>query len=504
MKTIKRYLTLVLPVLMAAVMMTACSSSKNSEGAFIPKDAYFVADINVGSMWQKGELANADQLNSVQLLRTFLQGAAPEIDNLFGEIIKDPSSCGIDMERNIDFFMSKGEDGKDMGALVAALKDQKTFENFIATLTKDNNIKSEKDGGRQILLLDKDCIAVYDENTLVFVIDVDYVNNTDALKAYAAKIFDLDEDNSMLADENFTKYQDLRQDINFFANYESILKLSGGAQSAAMMQYVFPKEDAEALMKSAIYYTISFENGAIDIKQGNIGAPENLKKLINQKFNDKLVNYMPEQTLAAITFGINTKELFNYFSKVPTLKELTKEDTDFGTVEEIVNAFGGSFVASFYGATGDTPLFAVACDITNHDLVAAMLDNMGIANGIPDSPVKVYLGSDVLVISSDANVISAAQKGGFGNGMSAIADNAKKGNYMYIDLKYQDYPESMLNSLGIQPDAVSAMILAMLDYAEYYTVDNNEGHLKLHLTNTTANSLAYAIQTIDQLAANSL
>jgi hypothetical protein len=136
--------------------------------------------------------------------------------------------------------------------------------------------------------------------------------------------------------------------------------------------------------------------------------------------------------------------------------------------------------------------------------VAAMLDNMGIANGIPDSPVKVYLGSDVIVISSDANVISAAQKGGFGNGMSAIADNAKKGNYMYIDLKYQDYPESMLNSLGIQPDAVSAMILAMLDYAEYYTVDNNEGHLKLHLTNTTANSLAYAIQTIDQLAANSL
>ena len=55
MKTIKRYLTLVLPVLMAAVMMTACSSSKNSEGAFIPKDAYFVADINVGSMWQKGD-----------------------------------------------------------------------------------------------------------------------------------------------------------------------------------------------------------------------------------------------------------------------------------------------------------------------------------------------------------------------------------------------------------------------------------------------------------------
>lgn len=497
MKTIKHYMRIVLPVLMAAVMMVACSSNKDKEGAFIPKDAYFVADINVASIWQKGELANAEQLGSIQMVRSALEASAPEFNNLFGNILKDPSSCGINMERNISFFMTE-----KMVGITATLKDQKTFEDFIATLNKEGDgIKTEKDGSLKVINFANEFVGVYDENHLVFAFDTKSCSDLESQKNYAKSLFDLDIDESMADDENYEKYLAERQDINFYASYANILKLSGGL-ALSQMQSLMPKETFEALEKTSIYYTLSFENGSIDINGDYIGLPDEFTKLMSQDFNAKLLGYMPEQTLAALTFAVKPSFLYDLISANPALKPFMSEDTEFGSVKEIFEAFGGSFAASFYGMNGDTPLFAVVCDIKNATLVANIMNSLEVENGkdIPGTAIKVFYNNEVLLVTSDAAVVSAAQNGGNANGMTLIADKAKKGNYFYMNLKVQDYPQEIINALGIGSDPTVATLLGMLDNLEF--TSNNAAHstVKINLTNTSTNSLAYMLQVFDMLA----
>lgn len=501
MKTINRYLKFVLPVVLTAVLAVACSSSKNQEGAFIPKDAYFVADINVGSMWQKGELTQANDLNSIQMLHSFLAVSAPEFDKILEEMIKDPSSCGIDMDRNIAVFMSDNN-GRSMAVVNAALKDQKVFEDFLATVEKTaGGMKTAEESGRKVTVFGNEFIAAYDETNVVFVFNADGKTDIETQKSYATTLYDLDKDNSMLADKHYGEYKDLRHDINFYAHYANLMKLTGGAASMTQMQAFLPKEDYDAMQQAAICYTVSFENGSIDVNGSYLGTPAGLQKIADQKFNAKLVDYMPEQTLVAFTFALSPSGLIDYLGSIPSLKPFLGNDTGYGSIKDIVTAFGGSFIGSFYGMENNTPLFAAACDINNEELVSEMLEDMGLGTTgvIPGSPVKYILTNGAFVISTDDAVITAAANGGFGNGLNNIADKAKNGNYFYLDLKIQDYPEELVSQLGVL-DPVATMLLGMLDFAEAYSDNTTTGTFKLHLANSNANSLAYTIQTIDQVA----
>ena len=98
MKTMKRKLFRLLPLMVAAVLFMVSCSSKD-EGTFIPKNASFVCHIDVASLWEKGDLANADNLKMVQSMRQNLKSEDPEFDQLVGAILKDPNSCGIDFRQ---------------------------------------------------------------------------------------------------------------------------------------------------------------------------------------------------------------------------------------------------------------------------------------------------------------------------------------------------------------------------------------------------------------------
>ena len=504
MKTLKHYLKFFLPVVATVALVFASCSSEKEEGALIPKDAYFVADINVNSLWQKGELAKADeQLNSVMLIRSFTKAAAPEFDKLLGDMLKAPSSCGIDMERNISFFMSMNGD-KQMAAMTATLKDEEAFENFLSTLTKDaNDVKTSEENGRKVVNFANVFTGVYDAHNLVFVFDVENQNDIQGQKAFAAKLFDLDKDNSMAADKNYNEYLKCRKDLNFFASYASLFELKNGEADMEML-FFLPKDDYEALKQAAIYYTLSFEDGSIDFNGGYLGNPIGMTAFMDQKFNDRVLHYMPQTAFIAATFAINPEGFYNYLSQIPFLKGLMAESTELGDVKDIINAFGGSFAFDFYGLEGDKPLFAAACDIKNAALVDQLLASLGVQNGgtIPNSPAMVYHNDEMLVVSTDSRVIDAAKQGGLGNGMADIAAKAKEGNYFYMNLKYQDYPTEVLNAIGFDKLDPSALaFLDLLDYAEAFAESNPLGTFKIRLTDNR-NSLATLISTIDNVAVN--
>lgn len=133
MKTIKQYVKFALPLFAAvAFLLTSCSGLKDKE-AQVPSNAILVAHMNVNSIWQKAELNNPDNLQTYTLLREGLGEAMPKLEQLITNLLKDPSTTGIDTGKDVVFFAAtKGNSIMSVtGAFEASLKDKESFTNFL-------------------------------------------------------------------------------------------------------------------------------------------------------------------------------------------------------------------------------------------------------------------------------------------------------------------------------------------------------------------------------------
>ncbi|MBR1766422.1 MAG: hypothetical protein IJ745_05220 [Bacteroidales bacterium] len=83
--------------------------------------------------------------------------------------------------------------------------------------------------------------------------------------------------------------------------------------------------------------------------------------------------------------------------------------------------------------------------------------------------------------------------------MMAVASKAKKGNYFYIDLNKNNWPQGLMQAIGIYDDPVADLVLGLLDHFEVENVRTDEGTATLFFSNEKENSLAYILQTLDKL-----
>ena len=143
MKALKHYLRFVLPTLLvAAVMMTSCSSGANKEGAVIPKDALFVATLDLGSVWEKGELKKANDLKIVKEIHKNLKEESPNLDKIVNDILSDPESSGIDFGKNVTLFAT--QEGRQTYFVVSAtMKDNEKFEALFSKMKKAKLLDSD-------------------------------------------------------------------------------------------------------------------------------------------------------------------------------------------------------------------------------------------------------------------------------------------------------------------------------------------------------------------------
>lgn len=116
--------------------------------------------------------------------------------------------------------------------------------------------------------------------------------------------------------------------------------------------------------------------------------------------------------------------------------------------------------------------------------------------------MQLVLNDKVAVLSTDPAVIANAQAGGKSNGLMTVADKAKKGNYFYMDLNLEDWPEELLALIGLNNNAISGIvssIFAMFDRIECETIDEQDGICNIYLSNDKINSLAYILQEVDKM-----
>lgn len=521
MKTTKRYLFRVLPLMMAAALFMVSCSSGSDEGAFIPKNVTGVMHFNVASLCQKADLANADNLQMMKTLHESLQTLSPQGDKMVEAFMKDPASCGIDFRQPVCAFSELAEEdfNTEYSVVSAKMQSVKDFDKFIADLEEvmGEKFKHRDTLGMTALELGESELLAYDSKRLFFIENTPFaVNqildepNDKVLSStqYLAKLLSLKKDESMASDKNFAQYLADRKDISYFLVYGNMLKVSVNP-SISLLNEFYSENYIKQFEQAAMGIYGSFENGRIEVVSKSYGLPENLKKICIQKFNEDLLAYLPAQTLAAFTLGIDMKASIEFFDN------MEDEDLDLDeplgikdyTIRDLVNSLGGCLAATFYGMQEGTPYFAAAIDVKDNKVVRDILNEVAVNNGNVYTfdffpAMQLVLNDKVAVLSTDPAVIANAQAGGKSNGLMTVADKAKKGNYFYMDLNLEDWPEELLALIGLNNNAISGIvssIFAMFDRIECETIDEQDGICNIYLSNDKINSLAYILQEVDKM-----
>lgn len=509
MKTKKRYLLRVLPVLLvAAVMMVSCSSG-SEEATIIPKNATLVGHIDMASIWKKADLANAENLQMVKSMREALQSEMPEMDQMVEAMMKDPSSCGLDFSRPVAFFVTTGNTTNDETIVfAAAMKSRKDFTRFLLELEENAglDIDVEEQENQTVVELSMRSLLLFNDKWAFVDMSRSLAKTDDEMVDYLNSLLALKPEESMAKDADFKKYLAEREDISVFVNYETLTNWNANGNPATQSAYrsagIGGLVDQLKDMKICLYG--SFDKGTMTLRSMTLNVPEAFKGMVNKKFNTDLMGYMPAETLVAMSYVINLEN---------TVKTLFEDDNDVNldekvgiddyTVRDVINAFGGSLVADFYGMRDGVPYFAVAFDIKDADLVRSLLDEMAVQNGdiytIDIAPLAFYLNNDVLLMSTDPAVIDNARMGGKSNGLMTVADKASKGNYFYMNLDLQAWPDELLSLAGLYDNPLAEIILSMFDHAEAQSSTPTEGHFTLFMADKEQNSLAYILQEVDKM-----
>ena len=513
----KRKLFHLLP-LMAATLLFMVSCSSKSEGTFIPKNASFVCHIDVASLWEKGDLANADNLQMVQALHSFLQGVSPEGNKIAEALLKDPASCGIDFRQPLCFFSETAiEDipGIDYFVANAKMQNRNQFDNFLADLEKatGEKLKHCDTLGMTALDIDRGMMLAYNGDIIFFIYNTpemllngmeDCEGEVLTSKQYLAKLLNLKKDESMAGNKNFANYLTDRKDISYFMNYGHLMTGTANPVYNIMKQFYGDKEDGKQLENASMCFHGSFENGRIEFTSKTYGIPETLHKIGTQKFNGELLSYLPAQTLAAFTFSVDMNALADFLGSMEEMNLDEPLGIDDYTVRDLINALGGSMAISFYGFQEGLPYFAVAIDLNDSQVARDLLNELAVNNGNVYSfdffPMQLVLNDKVAVLTTDPAVIANAQAGGKSNGLMTIADKAKKGNYFYMDLNLEDWPTELLALIGFDNNPIATAIFAMFNRIEGETInDNRDGVCNIYLSNDKENSLAYILHEVDKM-----
>ena len=513
MKTIKQYVRFAMPLIAGvAFLFASCSGIKDKE-AQVPSNAIFVANMNVGSMWQKAGLNNPDNLQTYTLFRDGLGDAMPELETFLTNLLKDPTTTGIDTDKDLVLFAAtKGNSIMTAtAALEASLKSKEAFSDF---LNKTGDLLGSKltieDGDLSYATLHTNVVMAFNNKSVVIVAGL----QADSLKDYAKHLFELEGNEVMTSNEHYQAYLNDRQDEGFFlpfCNWFGEKGFMNDPTIKALMQQSgsqISDDQIAMLTKASCYVVTSFENGAIVSTGKNLGLDEEQKAILGNGIADNLMSFMPSNTLAAFSLSINMPALVKYIeSDKNSMEECNKQLADAGisfTVSDLLNAFGGNLVASFYGiGKNNTPLFALAADITNAEPVNSFLAKAGIKgkNNVYtlDKDVILYFDGKTLALTDDAAATKAYAKGGFENPCAVVADKVRKGNYFFLDLKIADYPAAIHNLFGYVPgnNALLDQVLGLFDYLEFATVDATTSTCTLKLTDNSRNALATFVTTVD-------
>jgi len=489
----RNVLKVAIAFLCGILFLASCSKPPKVE-TLIPKDAPFVVSVNISKIADKGSLKNIKQLSTYRSVEKELPSEGKFV---LGALIDNPEECGINFEEDIVAYPL----GMDFSTFVVAsvLSDDDKFKDFAVGIFKSvfgkNASPEEKDD--YYVLKDKEFTIAWDEYRVFVVVGK-------RNESVAGEMMKLEEENSMASNSKFTEFWNKRGDISVYADVDNIMDNAMVKRAVKELdRYNVPQKFISDLSHGSLFANLNFEKGNITLHVERNGIGNSIiSSVFDQKFNESLFRYVPENPMSAATLSVNVSNIMNIVDEVDS--RLLSDNISGYSFREIAKSFKGSIVTAVTGIERDRwgdmqPTSVVVADINNPDLIRRLLSNMSryrTDNGYYciDS-YYVAVKNDAVIVSNSLSELNRTSS----NGLRNIASKAKTGGYMYCNLDMNDMPGSVRDYLG--NDFIS-LWNKLFESFEVKTSGSKAVDIVLNIPSKGENTLAYLINYFDKNGEN--
>ncbi len=343
---IKRFGIILLGI--SAFFLSSCSKSPQNLKT-IPKETKLVSVIDIYSIAQKGKLSEISDLKIIKTIKKEIKQENRKVSKIFDNLIEDPTISGIDFKTEIyAYYINEAKDEKFF-CVSAALKSENKFSDFIEDLLDKAEIKFdiENENDYNYTIIGNELAIAWDADNLIFITPENY-KSRENLELEIDILFDLKENNQIMANEHFTQFYKNRKDVSLW--------LSTGLFEDS---YDFKKLEKEIDVDISDNYLsayLNFEEGQVTLL-AQITPNKEVQKILEENniwsndFNSELLDVFPKQNYAAMSIAIDPMSYYQILDQEKSFgkfKDLYQKETGYD-LEDLFTDIQGSAVFSLFG-----------------------------------------------------------------------------------------------------------------------------------------------------------
>ena len=456
--------------LFLSVALTSCSSKGSEVLNHIPKEAIFVAQLNIKNLMDKGEYS---KIWDMEMGKDFLS-KLKENDKSLVEVIKNPEKSGLNVNGIAAMYFATNPNNIEefSGAGIFPIADK---TKLLAILNKKDTLKWEKGSGYEYARLQDEVHLAVSDKILVIWTQKEF--KLEALNAVVTGF----NSNSLAKNSAATKALDAKNDVAIYLSTDGVAdglyKTNEIKTGLAGMGFA----DENIFKGNQMTMSLNFEKGKAVSNATYVANPK-LGSLVAGLFNDKVKTdfkkYLSkEKSAIASTFSLNPTGLKEFFSRgvlaMGTASVFGEINTNW---EEVIATIQGDMAVSL-NTISNQPSFTILLKLNKPDLINKLMA-YGVKSGmiaIKDgywtlgnqaenpSAFSATILDNTLVFCNSSTLFNQLRSGGIANDQQITSEDytAITKDVVGIVSDYSNYME-LYNAFGLYNDNSSTVELAKI------------------------------------------
>ena len=466
-----------------SMLVVSCGGGADYRN-LLPADSFITVSVNPASLMQKSEAGDIEQHPLFIRLKAELdedQSMSAEEKEYLLALLKNPCESGLDMKKDIYYFMSMDgtiESPVIRGGMLLPVGDKAKLDALIARVNEKSGTEVETVSGISIIKIAEEStmsvICAYDGAACLFYFAQD---SQDAALETVKGLFAQKSAESLLGNKAVAEQLARKNDINMVFSYAGMTSVMNNPMLSSM-----PMMDA--LKGATMVGSVNFEKGRI-VTDATMTYKDKESETKMMDFyayvkpqTGALLRYLPANSIGTVAYGLDGEKMYSVLSAMPGYGMLMANPM----VKQVMDAFDGDFALNFSGMTSDGkyPVASLLAQVKDPAVLQMIVTNLA---GMPIQQtgqgeytfsmggITVLFGvkGDVLYCTTDA-VVKSALDGAEIESLTSMDKifEAKSGTF-HLDFEGLNTMIAQLVGGNVNPGVEAVLsVLAMFDDMEAY------------------------------------
>jgi len=496
----------IVPII-TALLLASCSSKGPDLANSIPDDAVAVMTMHPMQVHSKGKI------NTFENLKQKLE------NEIYQQLIEDPTSSGLMLNQYLYVFMTMEEEGPVIG-MVAGMKDKAKFEKSLNRIREGISAEFVENDVYTSISPDGEGMVAWNDRMAIILGSPDHDQLPEGfLQAELDWMFSPVKEESLASMVDFKDFQGNMQDINLWLS---------ASKAGDIIQEFAPEDFGNIpfnLDNNYSHMYCEFASGELNIS-GKTSLSEEIQKnldevlVLNKSLNQDLLNMAPgKNLLLAFSVSADLEKVKKLSEKIPNadLGEVGNQVEELTGIpaQTWLEALTGDLTLAINALEGDESMLPVelfiGLGVNSKEIQKRLMDNVeemlpveeeGDFFVINIQGNEIYSGilHDTWVITNVKGYKKAAASGSLENSLmdSRFKDYSKGSMGMFLNLELDQYPSLVDDLLDQNEERKGWMeeLTASFDYLGV-TAGGDENLLKLKTNTPGENSLYTLLKLVE-------